>query len=108
MNPSDTLTSSLLASGGRLLIGAEWREAVSGKRFPTMNPATGDPLAEIAEGDAADIDLAVRAARAAFEGPWGKMSASERGRLVWKLGELVARHTDELGRLETLDTGKTI
>jgi aldehyde dehydrogenase (NAD+) len=108
MNPSDTLTNSLLASGGRLLIGSEWREAVSGKRFPTINPATGDPLADVAEADAADIDLAVRAARAAFEGPWGKMSASERGRLLWKLGELVAKHTEDLGRLETLDSGKTI
>jgi aldehyde dehydrogenase (NAD+)/phenylacetaldehyde dehydrogenase len=108
MTPADTIPGTLLASGGRLLIGAEWREAVSGKRFPTVNPATGEPLAEIAEADAPDVDLAVRAARAAFEGPWGKMSASERGRLLFRLGELIAKNVEEIGRLETLDSGKTI
>jgi len=108
MNPSDTMPAPLLATGGRLLIGGEWREAVSGKRFRTTNPATGEVLAEIAEGDAADIDLAVKAARAAFEGPWRKMSASERGRILWRLGDLLMKHDDEIGRLETLDAGKPI
>ncbi|HEY7728868.1 MAG TPA: aldehyde dehydrogenase family protein [Candidatus Eisenbacteria bacterium] len=108
MNPADTMSRTLVASGGRLLIGAEWREAVSGRRFPTTNPATGETLAEIAEGDAPDVDLAVRAARAAFEGPWGRMSAAERGKLLWGLGERIARDAEEIGRLETLDTGKTI
>ncbi|HEU5311670.1 MAG TPA: aldehyde dehydrogenase family protein, partial [Candidatus Eisenbacteria bacterium] len=80
MNPSDTLSAPLLASGGRLLIGGEWREAASGKRFQTLNPATGEPIADIAEGDSPDIDAAVRAARQAYEGPWGAMSAAERGK----------------------------
>jgi len=108
MNPSDTLSAPLLASGGRLLIGSDWREAVSGKRFRTVNPATGDTLAEVSEGDAADIDLAVRTARDALGGAWGKMSAAERGKLLWKLGELIAKNVEEIGRLETLDTGKPI
>jgi acyl-CoA reductase-like NAD-dependent aldehyde dehydrogenase len=108
MSPTGTVPTPLLASDGRMLIGGEWREAVSGKRFTTLNPATGETLATVAEGDAPDIDLAVRAARAAFEGPWGRMSAAERGRLVWRLGELLAKHVEEVGRIETLDTGKTI
>ena len=108
MNPTETLPKPALTSGGRMLIGSDWREAQSGKRFKTVNPATGDTLLEVAEGDAADIDLAVQAARRAFEGPWGKMSASERGRLLWKLGDLINEKTAELAQLETLDTGKPI
>jgi len=108
MNPSDTMPAALLASGGRLLIGAEWRDAVSGKRFPTVNPATGESIAEISEGDAADIDLAVRAARAAFDGPWAKFSAAERGKVLWRLGDLMLKNLDDLARLETLDAGKPI
>ena len=108
MNPSDTMPAALLASGGRLLIGAEWRDAVSGKRFPTINPATGESIAEISEGDAADIDLAVRAARAAFDGPWAKFTASERGKVIWRLGDLILKNLDDMARLETLDAGKPI
>ncbi len=108
MAPSDTIPATLLASGGKLLIGAEWREAASGKRFPTINPATAEPILDVAEGDAPDVDLAVRAARAALEGPWGKMSASERGVLLWKLSDLLEKNRDELARLETLDAGKPI
>jgi len=108
MNPSDTMPAALLASGGRLLIGAEWRDAVSGKRFSTVNPATGESIAEISEGDAADIDLAVRAARAAFDGPWAKFSAAERGKVLWRLGDLMLKNLDDLARLETLDAGKPI
>src|SRR5687768_14556973 len=107
MTPSDTIPA-ILASGGRMLIGAEWRDAASGKRFATVNPATAEPILDVAEGDAADVDLAVRAARAALDGPWGKMSASERGALLWKLSDLIQKHTDEIARLETLDTGKPI
>src|SRR5438093_1215513 len=108
MNPTETLPKPALTSGGRLLVGGDWREAQSGKRFRTLNPATGDTLLEVAEGDAADVDLAVQAARRAFEGPWGKMSASERGRLLWKLGDLINAKASELAQLETLDTGKPI
>jgi aldehyde dehydrogenase (NAD+) len=108
MTPSDTIPATTLASGGRMLIGAEWRDAASGKRFPTLNPATAEPILDIAEGDAPDIDLAVRAARAALDAAWGKMSASERGALLWKLGDLIEKNRDEIARLETLDTGKPI
>src|SRR6185503_2819199 len=108
MNPTETLPKPALQSGGRLLIGGDWREAQSGKRFATVNPATGDTLLEVAEGDAADVDLAVKAARQALDGPWGKMSASQRGRALWKLGDLISEKTTELAHLETLDTGKPI
>jgi len=108
MNPTETLPKPALKSGGRMLIGGDWRESLSGKRFRTINPATGDTLLEVAEGDQADVDLAVQAARQALDGPWGKMSASERGRLLWKLGDLVNERAAELSQLETLDTGKAI
>ncbi len=108
MTPSDTIPATKLASGGRMLIGADWRDATSGKRFPTLNPATAEPILDIAEGDAPDVDLAVRAARAALDDAWGKMSASERGVLLWKLGDLIEKNKDEIARLETLDTGKPI
>ena len=71
------------------------------------DPATGDTLARIAEGDAEDINRAVRAARRAFEdGPWSRMTASERGRIIWRIGDLILEHTDELAQLESLDNGK--
>ena len=108
MNPTETLPKPALQSGGRMLIGGDWREAQSGKRFATVNPATGDTLLEVAEGDAADVDLAVKAARQALDGPWGTMSASQRGRLIWKLGDLISEKIAELAHLETLDTGKPI
>jgi aldehyde dehydrogenase (NAD+) len=108
MTPDATMTTPLLASGGKLLIGGEWREAQSGKRFKTANPANGETLAEIAEGDAPDVDAAVRAARAALDGPWGKMSASDRGKILWRIADLLVKHNDEIARLETLDAGKPI
>ena len=74
----------------RLLIGGEWVEAASGKTFETVNPATGEVLADIAGGEAEDIDRAVRAARAAFDdGPWRRMTPSERGKLIWRIGDLI-------------------
>src|SRR6266481_5836077 len=73
-----------------LFIGGAWVGSVSGKTFPTVNPATGETICQVAEGDKADIDLAVHAARHAFEsGPWSKMNASDRGRLLFKLADLV-------------------
>ena len=93
----------------KLLINGKWCNSVSGKTFDTLNPATGELLAQVAEGDAADIDLAVKAARKAFEeGPWSRISATDRGKLLYKLAELVRKHADELATLETLDTGKPI
>jgi len=93
----------------RLLIGGAWVEAQSGKTFPTYNPATGGVLAQVAEGDRADIYEAVAAARKAFEaGLWPEMSPAERGRLLWKLSDLVEQHHEELAELETLDNGKPL
>jgi aldehyde dehydrogenase (NAD+) len=93
----------------QLLIGGRWVNAASGKTFPTINPATGETICQVAEGDKADIDLAVRAARQAFEsGPWAKMSAAERGRLLYKLADAIEAHKDELAALETLDNGKPL
>lgn len=90
-----------------LLINGKWQDSVSGKTFETINPATGEVICQVAEGDKADIDLAVKAARKAFEdGPWSKMSAAERGRLLFKLADLVEKHQDELAALESLDNGK--
>jgi len=91
----------------QLFINGQWTDAASGKTFATPNPATGETLATIAEGDAEDINRAVRAARKAFEdGPWGKMSPSERGRIIWRIGDLILEHRDELAQLESLDNGK--
>ena len=81
--------------------------AVSGKTFATLNPATGEAICQVAEGDKADVDLAVKAARKAFEtGPWPKMSAGERGRLLNKLADLIEENKEELAALESLDNGK--
>src|SRR3954469_2222565 len=92
-----------------LLINGKWQDSVSGKTFETINPATGEVICNVAEGDKADIDLAVAAARKAFEsGPWPKMSAAERGRLLNKLADLIEQNADELARLESLDNGKPI
>ena len=94
----------------KLLINNEWVSSASGKTFPTINPATGEEIAQVAEADAADVDRAVKAARAAFErGPWRrKLPASERGRLLNRLADLIEQNADELARLETLDNGKPL
>ena len=89
----------------RLLIGGKWLEAASGSTFATINPATGETLAEVAEGDAEDVDRAVAAARAAFEGPWRKATPYDRQTALLRLAELVERHYDELASLDTLDMG---
>ncbi len=78
-----------------ILIGDEFRPALSGKTFKTVNPATEEVICEVAEGDAADVDLAVHAARAAFEtGPWSRMDARDRGRLLSKLADLADQHQE--------------
>jgi len=90
----------------QLLIGDQWVSSESGKTFPTYNPATGEKIAEVAEADIADVDKAVKVAREALErGPWSKTSASERGRLLNRLADLIEEHADELAKLETLDNG---
>lgn len=92
----------------QLFINGQWQDASSGRTFPTINPATTEVIAHVAEGGAADIDRAVKAAVAALAGPWGKMEAAQRGRLIWKMGERILARAEELARLETLDNGKTI
>src|SRR5690242_21491428 len=94
---------------GRLFIGGKWVDAESGKTYATINPATAEPLTQIADGDARDADAAVRAARHTFESaPWTEMSASDRGRILWRIGDLIDKYNEELGTLETLDNGKPI
>ena len=93
----------------QLFIDGQMVEAKSGKTFETINPATGEILAKVAEGDAVDIDLAVRAARRAFDdGPWSRMTPSERGRIIWRIGDLINEHLEEFAELETLDNGKPL
>jgi aldehyde dehydrogenase (NAD+) len=92
-----------------LFIGGRWLDSVSGKTFETRNPATGEVICQVAEGDRADVELAVAAARKAFEeGPWPRMSAAERGRLLNRLADLVEKNADELAALESLDNGKPL
>jgi len=91
----------------KLLIGGKWTDAASGKTFATLNPATEEVLAQVAEGDSADIDKAVKSSRLAFEdGPWRRMTPSERGKLIWKLADLLEQHLDEFANIESLDNGK--
>ncbi len=93
----------------RMLIDGKWQGSVSGKTFPTINPATGEVICQVAEGDKADVDLGVKAARKAFErGPWRTMSAAERGRLLNRLADLIEEHKEELAALESLDNGKPL
>jgi aldehyde dehydrogenase (NAD+) len=89
----------------KMLIDGQWLDAASGKCFETHNPATGELLATVAEGDAEDINRAVAAARRAFEGPWSKVKPYERQMLLLKLAELVEKHFDELSALDTVDMG---
>ena len=93
----------------QLFIGGKWIDAASGKRFATIHPATEEVVAEVAEADAADVDLAVDAAREAFDrGPWRKMDARDRGRLMYRLADLMEEEKETLAALETLDNGKPI
>ena len=92
-----------------LLIDGKWTPAKSGKTFPVVNPATGEEIAQAAEGDKADIDEAVKAARRAFEsGAWPAMTPSARGRLIHKIGDLILENLNELAELESLDNGKPV
>jgi betaine-aldehyde dehydrogenase len=92
----------------QLFIDGKWVDAESGKTFTTPNPSTGETLAEVAEADKADVDKAVAAARRAFEGKWSRMSARDRGRLLYKLAQLIESKSQELAALETADNGKPI
>lgn len=94
---------------GQLFIGGKWSDASSGKTTPTTNPATSETLTTLAEASQQDVNAAVDAARKAFAGgPWAEMSASDRGRILWKIGDLVDKYNEEIGTIETLDNGKPI
>ena len=96
---------------GKLLIGGAWVDSSDGKTFDTVNPATGEVLTQIAAATQADVEKAVAAARKAFDdpsGPWQKMTASERGKLLWKIADLIEQNIEELAEIETLDNGKPI
>jgi len=100
-------TMSFVDREHKLLIDGQWVGAASGKTFEVKDPATGRTIARVAEGDKADVDRAVKAARRAFEsGPWPALTASQRGRLIWKLADLLEQHLDEFAEIESLDNGK--
>ena len=93
----------------KLLIDGKWVDAKTGKTFAVFDPSNGQQIAQVAEGGAEDVNAAVAAARRAFEdGPWAKLKPTERGKLVWRLGDALEAHADELAELEALDNGKPI
>jgi phenylacetaldehyde dehydrogenase len=101
--------TAFLGRQHRLLIDGNWVEARSGETFAVEDPATEEIIAHVAAGDKADVDLAVAAARRAFEtGPWSRISPADRSRLVWKLGDLLEQHADEFAEIEALDNGKPV
>jgi phenylacetaldehyde dehydrogenase len=105
----DKRVHDFIATRRQLFIDGQLVDAKSGKTFETLNPATGETLATVAEGGAVDIDRAVRAARRAFDdGPWSRMTPSERGRIMWRIGDLLTEHLEEFAQLETLDNGKPL
>jgi len=107
--PLNENVSRYVAKTRQMLINGKWVDSASGKTFPTYNPATGEVLANVAEGDREDINRAVSAARAAFDkGPWRNTTPSERGRLIWKLADLIEKHAEEFAQLESLDNGKPV
>jgi phenylacetaldehyde dehydrogenase len=98
-----------VAQPRKMLINGQWVNAQSGKTFPIYNPATGEVMAQVAEGDKPDIDLAVHAARKAFDhGPWRNMTPSDRGKLMWRLADLLESNLEEFAQLESLDNGKPL
>ena len=91
-----------------VLVGGAWRAGSSGETLALHNPSDGSLLAEIARGNAADIDAAVTAAQAALDGPWGALTAAERGRILHRMSALTLARADELAHLEALDVGKPL
>ncbi|ROZ53018.1 aldehyde dehydrogenase family protein [Rhodococcus sp. WS1] len=111
MNPIETLgvsTPSFVSGSKKLFIGGEWLEPASGREFGAVNPATGEVLAHIAQGDGIDVDRAVRAARQAFEGEWSKWSPFDRQRLLLRVHDVIEKNFDELALIETLDMGSPL
>ena len=109
LEKTDSKIRDFMTSSRRLLIDGKWVDAKSGETFPVYNPANGEVLHRCAAGDKADIDLAVKAARRAFEqGPWSRLTHGQRGRLIWKLADLIEEHLEEFAQLESLDNGKPL
>jgi len=107
--PPEEKVTGFVGRKHKMFINGKWVDSASGKTFPTYNPATGEVLAQIAEGDREDINRAVQAARNAFEnGPWPRLTPSERGRLIWKLADLLEENLEEFAELESLDNGKPL
>ena len=106
--PGQQAAMAFLEKTHRLMIDGRWVDAAYGRRFPVANPATEQVIATVAEGGAADIDLAVKAARRAFEGSWARTLPAERSKLLWRLADLVEANAAELAIIETLDNGKTL
>ncbi|MEU8118734.1 aldehyde dehydrogenase family protein [Spirillospora sp. NPDC049024] len=106
MTTPPRLTADFLARRHGLFIDGEFVDALDGRTFETIDPGTGKVLGEVAEASERDVDRAVAAARRAADGPWAAMSPSERGRIVHRVGDLIAEHAEELAELESLDSGK--
>lgn len=107
--PLTPSVQQFLASDRKILIDGKWGPALTNQTFPTCNPATGEPLCQVPEGQQADIDLAVKAARRAFDtGAWRKITSSERGKLIWKLADLMESRIEDFAQLESLDNGKPV
>lgn len=92
----------------KMYIGGEWADSVSGETFESIDPYTGEAWAEFPSANAQDVDRAVRAARQAFEGPWGKTLPSERSRIMRQIADAISRNAEHLGRMETRDNGKLL
>jgi phenylacetaldehyde dehydrogenase len=107
--PTSNPVAQFLAAPKKLLINGKWVAAASGKTFEVKNPATGEVIARAAEGDKADVEAAVMAARRAFEsGAWPALTPSDRAKIIWRIGDLITKYADELAELESLDNGKPI
>src|ERR1700723_302498 len=105
--PVSSAVTKFLEAPKKLLINGKWISAASGKTFEVKTPATGRTIAHAAEGDKADIDAAVQAARHAFDaGPWPAMTPSQRSKVIWRIGDLISKYADELAELESIDNGK--
>jgi phenylacetaldehyde dehydrogenase len=102
----DRNVETFIGTPRQMFIDGQWTDAASGKTFETPNPATGETLARVAEGDAEDINRAVSAARRAVDGEWSRLTPSDRGRIIWRIGDLILEHAEELAQLESLDNGK--
>src|ERR1700749_3050953 len=93
----------------KLLINGEWTNSTHQRTFNTVKPASGDVITQVAEATREDVDRAVKAARSAFDdvnGKWRRLSASERGRILWRIADLIESHIEEFAELETIDNGK--